>query len=205
MMTSWHLEDVSEVALTHKYTFFCPSAEEIAKVRVGELVKLIFVFASEDPSAARAERMWVEVLSIGSTGEFTGRLRNEPRYIKDLSYDDLVSFDRRHVINTEHDDDDNLVNRYLALCFVTNRVLREGAPVGYLYREDPDNDKDSGWRIMVGDETDEYMDDHHNVALVSLGAVLNRDDSILPFLDAPTGSAFQRDPMTGLFVSTSRG
>lgn len=204
-MPVWYLEDLTKVALTHKYTFYRPSADVIAKVRIGELVKLIFVFKSHDSKAPRAERMWVEVESINPSGEFMGRLTNQPRYIKDLVPGDLVTFDQRHVANTEHDEQDNLVEKYLSLCFVTNRVLRDAARIGYLYREDPDNDKDSGWRFMAGDESDEYMDDPRNVAVVSLGAVLNLDDSILSLLDAPSGSAFDRDPMTGMFVPTRRG
>ena len=85
------------------------------------------------------------------------------------------------------------MDRYLPRCFVTSRVLRDGERIGYLYREEPDEGGDSGWRIMAGDESDAYMDDADNTAYVSLGAVLNCDDSILPLLDAPVGSAFGRD------------
>ena len=47
-------------------------------------------------------------------------------------------------------------------CFVTNNILYEGRPVGYLYREEPDYEDDSGWRITTGTETDEYMNDSGN-------------------------------------------
>jgi hypothetical protein len=68
-----------------------------------------------------------------------------------------------------------------------------------LYREEPEKDRDSGWRIMAGDESGEYMDDARNIAYVSLGAVLSCDDSIRSLLDAPSGSAFKRTE-TGNFV-----
>ena len=63
------------------------------------------------------------------------------------------------MINTEHDDDDNLVARYIKRCFVTRRVADDGQPVGYLDREEPDEENDSGWRITANDESDEYMSD----------------------------------------------
>lgn len=46
---------------------------------------------------------------------------------------------------------------------------------------------------MAGDESDQYMDDTENIAYISLGAVLNGDDSVLPLLDAPVGSAVKRN------------
>lgn len=91
--------------------------------------------------------------------------------------------------------------RYIQRCFVTNRVLRDGRPAAYLYREEPDYVDDSGWRITANDETDEYMDDAENSAYVSLGAVLNVDDSFIGLLDSPAGCAFAVDTRTGRFVA----
>lgn len=198
-MPSWHLEDADPIAAENPYTFYKPSRQLISRVRPGEVVKLIFCFSSDDPQAPRAERMWVLVDERLPDGSFRGRLNNEPRYIPDLKLDDPVSFKPCHVINTEHDDDDNLVERYIKRCFVTKRVLDDGQLAGYLYREEPDEENDSGWRITANDESDEYMSDSKNLAYVSLGAVLSRDDSFRDLLDAPSGSAFIRNPRTGEF------
>ena len=40
-------------------------------------------------------------------------------------------------------------------CFATDRITVDGKKVGYMYREDPDEDVDSGWRFMAGDEFDD--------------------------------------------------
>ncbi|MBG6630084.1 DUF2185 domain-containing protein [Pseudomonas aeruginosa] len=45
---------------------------------------------------------------------------------------------------------------------------------------------------MAGDEADDYMNTAGTTAYVSLGSVLNADDSILPLLDAPPGRAVAR-------------
>lgn len=199
-MPSWSLQDPTDTARASRYTFFKSSPDEIAKVVAGEVVKLIFVFDSTDPDAPRAERMWVKVSSIGPGGAFTGLLDNDPRWIQDLKAGDRIDFSAFHIINTQHDSNDNLVEKYLPRCFVTSRVLHDGEPIGYLYREEPDFDRDSGWRILAGDESDEYMEDSKNLHFVSLGAVLNRDDSIVSLLDSSTGAAFTRDETTGGFV-----
>ena len=199
-MPTWTLENADDVAAHNKYTFFKSPREAIAPVRPGDIVKLIFVFESSDPEAPRAERMWVIVDRIDGDGRFFGRLDNQPRWIEDLKPGDDVAFDARHIINTQYDSDDNLVERYIKRCYVTQRVLRDGAKVGYLYREAPDRDDDSGWRFTAGDESDEYMDDADNAAYVSVGAVLSKDDSFIDLLDAPTGAAFERDRDTMAFV-----
>jgi hypothetical protein len=196
---SWYLEDADPIAAENPYTFYKPPRELISRVRAGEVVKLIFRFNSDDPEAPGAERMWVLVDEVLADGHFRGRLNNEPCHIQDLQLDDPVAFQACHVINTEHDDDNNLVERYIKRCFVTKRILEEGQLVGYLYREEPDEEKDSGWRMTANDESDGYMSDADNIAYVSLGAVLSRDDSFRDLLDAPSGSAFIRDPQTGQF------
>lgn len=199
-MPSWHLADAGELAAQYPYTFYKPSPETIAKIAVGENVKLIFSFQSDAPDAPSAERMWVLVDEIGVDGRFKGRLDNTPAHIRDLKADDPLEFEVRHIIATEHHEPGDIVERYIKRCFVTNRVLRDGRPPVYLYREDPDYDDDSGWRITANDETDEYMDDAENSAYVSLGAVLNVNDSFVGLLDSPTGSAFALDARTGRFV-----
>lgn len=198
-MFSWHIEDADAIAAENPYTFYKPSRELISHVRPGEVVQLVFCFNSDGPEAPRAERMWVLVDEVLPDGSFSGRLNNEPLYIQDLKLDDPVSFQACHVINTEHDDDDNLVERYIKRCFVTKRILDDGELVGYLYREEPDEEQDSGWRLTANDESGEYMWDRENLAYVSLGAVLSRDDSFRGLLDAPSGSAFIRNPETGKF------
>jgi hypothetical protein len=198
---SWSLVNADELVSQYKYTFYKAPRNLIEKVSIGEVVKLIFRFESDDPEAPGAERMWVLVDEIGQDGTFKGRLDNDPKYIQDLKAEDPISFSACHIINTEHDDDDNLVERYIKRCFVTNRVLNDGVRAGYLYREEPDEEKDSGWRITANDESDEYMDDSNNCAYVSLGAVLTKDDSFIHLLDSPIGSAFVRDNETGEFVA----
>lgn len=200
LMPSWTLENADKIAAAHKYTFFKSPRETIALVKPGDVVKLIFVFESENPEAPRAERMWVLVDAIDPSGKFVGRLNNHPSWIQDLKLDDQVTFDASNIINTEHDDDDNLVERYIKRCFVTNRILTDGARVGYLYREAPDNERDSGWRFTANDESDEYMEDSNNLAFVSIGAVLSKDDSFIHLLDSPEGSSFAFDVRTQSFV-----
>ena len=196
---SWRLDDAAVIAADNPYTFYKPSTEAIALLRPGSLVKLIFLFASNDPQAPRAERMWVRIDRI-ENNRFLGELDNDPCHIEDLKCGHPVEFDARHIIQTDVDDPlPDPTAPYWPRCFVTNRVLNDGAPVGYLYRETPDAKDDSGWRITAGDETDEYMEDPDNSAYVSLGAVLSKDDSFRHLLENAAPCAYSRNGATGQF------
>ncbi len=84
-------------------------------------------------------------------------------------------------------------------CIASDRITVGGRTVGYMYREPPRNDADMGWRFMAGDESDEYMDNADNHAVYAVNTIANYDNGILPFIDAPIGSAFARNPKTGAF------
>jgi hypothetical protein len=81
-------------------------------------------------------------------------------------------------------------------CIASDRITVDGEMVGYMYRERPRNDLDSGWRFLAGDESDLYMADADNHAVYDVNTIANYDPSIVVFLDAPEGAAFARDPVT---------
>lgn len=199
-MLTWQLEDPTDIAAANKYTFYKPSPEVLSKVAVGEVVKLIFRGQGDDADDVYVERMWVIVDVVHPGNRFEGRLDNDPYNIRGLQAGDPVSFEARHIIDTAHQDPLDFTAKYVKRAFVTHRILRDGQPICFLYREEPDDEQDSGWRFTAGDETDEYMDDANNISYVSLGAVLSKDDSVLHLLDEPEGSAFKRDEASGRFV-----
>lgn len=191
-MKSWELEDASRIAQEHPYTFYKPSHEVVSLLQVGNLAKLIFKFDSPDPAAPRAERMWVIIKEVCGS-KFVGLLDNYPKFIKDLKYQDTIEFFECHIIDTDIKDPvPSITDNYIKRCFVTNNILYDRQQVGYLYREDPDREDDSGWRFTTGSESDEYMEDSDNLSYVSLGAVLSVDDSITALLGRESGVAFAR-------------
>jgi hypothetical protein len=84
-------------------------------------------------------------------------------------------------------------------CFATDMITVEGRRVAFMYRQAPDNDTDSGWRFMSGYESDEYMDDSNNHGIYDVNTIANYDPDIVPFLNAPPGSAFERRGGSGPF------
>lgn len=77
-------------------------------------------------------------------------------------------------------------------CFATDEILVVGKKVGYMYREKPDYEADSGWRFLSGDEDDEYLDQIHQSGIYDVNTIANYDPAIIPYLDSPEGFAFYR-------------
>lgn len=77
-------------------------------------------------------------------------------------------------------------------CIASDHITVDGMPVGFMYREEPSHQSDSGWRFLSGTETEEYMDDAANHGVYDVNTIANYDRSIIPLLDSPPGSAFQK-------------
>lgn len=88
-------------------------------------------------------------------------------------------------------------------CIATDMITVQGLKVGYMYRDDPSNDQDSGWAFTAGRETQAYMDDNGNHGIYDVNTIANYDPDIIPFLDAPAGAAFERDGSSGRFVQVA--
>jgi len=85
-------------------------------------------------------------------------------------------------------------------CIATDMITVEGKLVGYMYREEPNNPMDSGWRFMSGYESQEYMAKPGNHAVYDVNTIANYDPEIIPFLNAPIGSSFERNESGTLVV-----
>jgi hypothetical protein len=169
----WSLLDAEVHNEAHPRSFFIPSRDERETLEVGELVKL--VFEDEDGDG---ERMWVEVTDR-APGGYVGILTNQPIVI-DLERGARIEFEPRHVIDIHEEVDDP----YEALVlYASARLLdRDDNEVGYAVfdtddvgREVADDRSISGWQAMVGDETEEELDDVEAVRLPSLSWFMQRE------------------------------
>ncbi len=79
------------------------------------------------------------------------------------------------------------VSVFSKVCFATDMVMRDGHPVGYMYREEPDAPNDSGWRFFSGRESQDYMDDPSNTKIYPVALVAQVDHTVIPYLLAACG------------------
>ncbi|WP_300600707.1 DUF2185 domain-containing protein [Niabella sp.] len=78
-------------------------------------------------------------------------------------------------------------------CYASDMITVEGLPVRYMYREEKNFEKDSGWRFLAGNESQEYLDDPENLMIYDVNTIANYDPAIIPYLSAEIGSEFTRE------------
>ncbi|MBI3562428.1 MAG: DUF2185 domain-containing protein [Gammaproteobacteria bacterium] len=83
-------------------------------------------------------------------------------------------------------------------CLASDRVIVDGCPVGFMYREPPLDAQDSGWRFLAGDEDADYMADLSRHGVYEVNMIANFDAAIIEHLQAPVGSRVLRDPSGAL-------
>ena len=76
----------------------------------------------------------------------------------------------------------------LDLCVATKEISVSGRPVGFMYREEPVFDNDSGWRFFSGDESDGYTDNPDNFTVCGIGEITASNPDILPLLQEKAGA-----------------
>ena len=76
--------------------------------------------------------------------------------------------------------------------YLSKKILEEGWKIGYMRRDKPVNENDSGWSFLAGNEDNEYYNDYKNIALVSVQEVDHLDPVIWYFIDNPVGTELIR-------------
>lgn len=79
-------------------------------------------------------------------------------------------------------------------CIASDKITVDGHPVRFMYREPAVHEVDSGWRFLSGLESEAYLEDTANHAFYDCNTIANYDRTIIPLLDAPIGSAFEKPP-----------
>jgi hypothetical protein len=206
------LTDAAALQKTAKYTFYRPSERVMAKLKKGNLVKLVFEITgleSNDLLAMlpSAERMWV-IITERNGDKFKGTLDNDPYKIQDIKAGDLVEFETKHIIQSDIEEMEfDIVEKYSVFCIVSNKILMDNERIGLLYRNEviklENGRTDSGWCFMSGNESEAYLNNPENFTFTTLGKVLNLNDAFIQFLDEPEGSEYCWDDVLKKYMKVN--
>lgn len=78
------------------------------------------------------------------------------------------------------------------LCFGNTKACGRKERVRYMYREEPDNTQDSGWRFFCGEEDNAYIADPENIGIYDISTIIDLDESVCPYLELPAGTVLAR-------------
>jgi hypothetical protein len=74
----------------------------------------------------------------------------------------------------------------------TDKITVDGDPVGFMYRDQPEFEHDSGWKFLAGTEDQDYAGDADNWLIYDVNTIANYDPTIIKYLESPIGTALER-------------
>lgn len=89
-------------------------------------------------------------------------------------------------------EDIKLLTEIKGSCIASDKITVDGKKVGYMYRENPTNEVDTGWRFFAGDEDEQYTNNPDNFEIYELNTICNYDQSIIPYLEKPVGTKLEK-------------
>lgn len=89
-------------------------------------------------------------------------------------------------------------------CIASDQITVDGLQVGFMYREEPQDENDTGWRFIAGNEDQDYLDDPLNSMIFEVNVIANYDPAIIPYLNLPIGFELERLTDSDKFVSINK-
>ncbi len=188
----WYLDSAYKRNKDAPYTFYIPSKEVIGNLNIGDMVKLIFEIETRTDGYA-GEKMWVEI-THRDMENFKGILTNDPFNLSELKRGQEVSFRTEHICDTEYNDPySSKWDYYFDTKIIVSKDVLERDEFNFMLRDEPRDEQDSGWSVLSGYEDDEFLNNHENLQYISIGVILNIDDSILAFIEDLPLCAYERN------------
>ena len=79
----------------------------------------------------------------------------------------------------------------LGRCIATKAVSEHGEAVGFMYREAPVFENDSGWRFFSGNESDEYTENPDNFTVYNVSDITQTNPALAALTNQAEGSAWE--------------
>lgn len=81
----------------------------------------------------------------------------------------------------------------MGYCLAPKRLVDNHLEIKYFYRENPDDDNDSGLRFFEGNESQEFLDNPDNIGLYDLETIIEMDSSLPAVLKyLPVGVSYEK-------------
>lgn len=71
---------------------------------------------------------------------------------------------------------------------VTKSLLEQKSTLKWIYREEPHNHQDNGWRAIGDTDTQAYMDNPSNLVVVDFNTLANIEPAVVAIFDLPVGA-----------------
>lgn len=202
MAGTWYLDNVEDRAREAPRTFFIPPEQRRHNLQEGDTVKLVFMLNHPSGDQPEAERMWVDVISADGTS-YTGSLLNTPHTIRDLKPGDKVAFGPEHVAAVAVNEAE-IGYAVQQRALVSRRLAAKDVRPGLLSRDEPVEERDSGWTLMLGDEPQSFYEEAENFGMTDLGFLTDKFPELeRVFREGSPGDQWRWDEQAGEYRRTN--
>ena len=119
--------------------------------------------------------------------------------VKKINTDIEITKNMRDEFKSHESYYDNIKKRKELLnkmAYVSKKIVDDNYKVGYMHREEPLNIDDSGWSFDAGCESDDYINDSKNIALLRLYDLIFLEPDIEKYLEYDIGTTLIRKSST---------
>ncbi|WP_316770282.1 DUF2185 domain-containing protein [Pedobacter frigiditerrae] len=88
---------------------------------------------------------------------------------------------------------------------ISCKILINNELPNWMYREEPIEYPDSGWRVFSGSEDEEYLENPSNFKVISTAQLIEIDSEIIVNLCAPIGWSFERNMASNEWLPVDKG
>lgn len=160
----FYLINIKEMSSKNPRRFLVPSKEEIEKLKLGSLVKVILKkekVANEEPAE---EFLRVKIIKKDLCN-YVGILDEDSHIVKELKKGTIINLEECNITNASVSE--NSVKYESKSAIISKRAM-ENCEINWVVRTTPLNNNDSGWQLFYGDEEYEYLNKEENLYNLSL-------------------------------------
>ena len=87
--------------------------------------------------------------------------------------------------------DNPLFEKY---ALISKYIIDEKQPITWVFRDEPESDDDSGWRILSGAEDEEFFEDQEDSFVgITVAELLRYDTSLVPIIESAYTTEYERE------------
>ena len=100
---------------------------------------------------------------------------------------------------------ESLKTHNLGGCIITRSLYEGTSKLKWIFREEPANPTDNGWRALGDTDTEEYINIPENNFVVDFDRLVEIEPAVLAIYDMPIGTDLENDSQRRIFIDSNTG
>ncbi len=90
-------------------------------------------------------------------------------------------------------------------CIITRSLYEDTSKLKWIFREEPVNPADNGWRALGDTDTEDYINISGNNVVVDFDKLVEIEPAVLAIYDMPVGTDLEYDSQRKVFIDSNTG